>query len=185
MGSVVSGALGDLEGLLADNYSAIWRLCYRLSGNSDVADDLAQETCLRVVRHQKSFRGGSDSRTWLYRITRNVCLDHLKAVRRDLDLTTALAADAQPPGSQSGSDARDDRSARVHEALALLSIADREVLVLTRYCGLHYAELAHVIDTTPGAARVRAHRALTTLRDRYLDLERRDNALQNGDRSAS
>jgi len=91
-----SAALDSLEGRLSHNYQTIWSLCYRLSGNADVADNLAQETCLRVVRHYSSFRGASEFRTWLYRITRNVSVaERLRVVDEYRAWAKRLAKDGQ------------------------------------------------------------------------------------------
>jgi RNA polymerase sigma-70 factor (ECF subfamily) len=65
----------------------------------------------------------------------------------------------------------DPRLEKLHIALYGLPARDREVLVLSRYEGLSYAEIADVCETTVGAIKTRAHRAMRALRDRYTELE--------------
>jgi RNA polymerase sigma-70 factor (ECF subfamily) len=61
--------------------------------------------------------------------------------------------------------------AMLHQALARLSPENREVLVLSRFQEMKYGEIARVLDTTEGAVKVRAHRALNELKTIYLRIE--------------
>jgi len=68
------------------------------------------------------------------------------------------------------------------EAMGRLEPEHRAVLVLTRYHDLKYDDVARVLDCTPAAARVRAHRALNELREIYRELEQRENELRGRSR---
>ena len=71
-----------------------------------------------------------------------------------------------------------DRHALLEQAMARLDPEQRAVLVLTRYHDLKYDDVARVLDCTPAAARVRAHRALNDLREIYRELEQRQHDLR-------
>jgi RNA polymerase sigma-70 factor, ECF subfamily len=68
-----------LDELLSRYHSRVAKWCFRYTGDTDTAADLAQDVLLRVYRNLDSFRGGSKFSTWLYTITRNHCLNEMKA----------------------------------------------------------------------------------------------------------
>ena len=72
----------------------------------------------------------------------------------------------------------DERHALLEEAMQRLAPDRRTVLVLSRYHDLAYDDIARVLDCTPAAARVRAHRALNELREIYRELEQRQHQLR-------
>jgi RNA polymerase sigma-70 factor (ECF subfamily) len=74
--------------------------CYRLLGSFDDSEDLDQETFLRALRNRASFEGRATSRTWLYRIATNACLDALDRRPRGVlptDVTPAANPSVMPP----------------------------------------------------------------------------------------
>lgn len=154
-------------------------LCARMTGDADEAEDLTQEVFLRAVRRAGGFRGESSAGTWLYRVARNVCLDHLRrADRREKvrasavhELVGAREANAGADGALPGV---------MEKGLRRLAIEDREVVVLAACLGLGSAELAEVLECSPGAARVRLHRGLARLRRLCAEWEEEPDGLQTG-----
>jgi RNA polymerase sigma factor (sigma-70 family) len=149
-------AVGDadaLDQLFRRHHTRVFALCTRLAFDRMNADDLVQETFLRVMRHARNFKGESRFTTWLYRIARNVCVDDNARGQRNADLVLPPAAD----------DAQDDRVELLECALKQLSPDAREALVLSRWHDLPYGELAQVLGCSEGAARVRVHRAIRQL----------------------
>jgi len=169
---------GDVEqlGVLFERYHArVHALCSRLTRRADIADDLAQEVFLRVLRYPDGFREESSLATWLYRIAYNVCHDHWRRDRRADEVERTLSVG---PISPQGVHAMDERHVRLDEAMARLTPEQRAILVLSRYHDLGYDNIARVLDCTPAAARVRAHRALHELRETYRELEQRTDHLR-------
>lgn len=69
--------------LYKDNYSTVYRLCLSyVSGNNEIADDLAQEVFVKIWQNSDSFREESQISTWIYRITVNTCLMHLRKIKK-------------------------------------------------------------------------------------------------------
>jgi RNA polymerase sigma-70 factor (ECF subfamily) len=148
----------------------------RFVGERHAAEDLFQETFVRVVRSLGSYRPTASLSTWIHTIARNLCLDHLKSRRRhrEVALDGALSPDggrvlyfkdalrsaaAGPEErAESGEDARD-----VSAALRRLSPAKREALVLRAYAGLSYAEIAAVQGAPLGTVKFRIHEAIQDL----------------------
>jgi RNA polymerase sigma-70 factor, ECF subfamily len=133
----------------------IWRLCAHLVGRTE-ADDITQDTFVRVVRALPAFRGESSARTWLLAIARRACADavrrHVRARRRDAMLapSEAAAPDLTP-------------TAEVDLLLAELDNDQRAAFVLTQLHGLAYAEAAEVCNVPIGTIRSRVARARATL----------------------
>jgi RNA polymerase sigma-70 factor (ECF subfamily) len=150
-------------------------------GDRAAAEELLQETFLRLAQARRRYRRTASFRTYLYAIARNLCLDALKS-RRWREGSSPRRQErisAHVPGPSASLDADPQRALEAREqaeavraALLDLPPADREVLVLSRYEGLTYDQIAEVLGTTSGAIRVRAHRALALLRSRlepFLD----------------
>jgi len=156
--------------LFERHYEQVRLICYRMTGEAEAADDLAQDSFVRVLRYAKGFERRAAFTTWLYRLVRNVCLDHIAGEARRQARAEQVASEprhrAHPP------EETDPRLATLREALHSLPPEKREVLVLSRYQGLSYADIAEVCETTVGAIKVRAHRAMRELRRRFDELEK-------------
>lgn len=174
MRAVREGDVDKLGVLFERHHARVHALCYRLTRRADAADDLAQETFLRVLRYRDGFRGDSAFTTWLYRVAYNVCHEHWRQDRRDESMHHAR----DEPELQLHAEPVSERHAVLEQAMARLDPEQRAVLVLTRYHDLKYDDVARVLDCTPAAARVRAHRALNDLREIYRELEQRQHELR-------
>ena len=141
-------------------YDNVRDLCARFTSDVSAADDLAQETFLRMLRFGGSFAGRSAVSTWIYRVARNVCADHNRRTRRRDRLAERYQSEARvatPP---------DDVSQyRLDRAIALLPDDQREALVLNRFHDLPYDQIARIVGCSAGTARVRVHRAIQRLRE--------------------
>src|SRR5215216_5468899 len=173
--AVRGGDLDALGALFRRHYDRAHALCYRLTASAAAADDLAQETFLRILRYRHTFRGDAQFTTWMYRLARNVCLDHLRSAARANGAEARWAGDGEPagPAAEPGADA--GRLAAIEEAMARLPVEQREALVLSRYHGMCYDEIARTLECTAGAARVRVHRALKALRAMARAIEEEGN----------
>jgi RNA polymerase sigma-70 factor (ECF subfamily) len=176
MRRVAEGDVDKLGVLFERHYARVHSLCYRLTRSADVADDLAQDTMLRVLRSATSFRGDAAFTTWLFRLAYNTCQDHWRRTRRD-ENTTDLS-EVEDVSGEPASNETDERHALLEQAMERLAPDRRSVLVLSRYHDLAYDDIARVLDCTPAAARVRAHRALNELREIYRELERRQHGVR-------
>jgi RNA polymerase sigma factor (sigma-70 family) len=130
------------------------------------ADDLVQRTMLACVAAKDRFRKHASFRTFLFAIARYELYHHLKAQRRDgqrLDFSVTSIAELEPtPRSRLIRDA--DRR-RVVEALRRLPVDQQILLELHYWQELDVEALAEILEITPGATRVRLHRARRKLRE--------------------
>ena len=158
-----------LAALFGRHGRTVHSLCYRLTGDGAAAEDLLQESFLRVLKYGASFDGRSRFSTWLYRLVRNVCMDHLSARQRDEHRRRRLRSAAG--GTRQMPPREDERLDLVRQALDRLAPERREVLVLSRYRDLKYQEIAEILEISVEAVKTRVHRAMRDLRRIFLELE--------------
>lgn len=160
---------------------AVYRFSIRLAqGDEDTAEDLVQETFLRAHRFWHTFERGTNAKSWLFTICRNVYLRERQRVRNrrerpaaDLDarveaLSAASAFEKSAPDPEHDFFSRliDDR---VVDAIDALPEEYREVLVLSDLGDLRYAEIAEVLDIPVGTVKSRLFRARNQLQERLRE----------------
>jgi RNA polymerase sigma-70 factor (ECF subfamily) len=164
----VRAGRGDLVGLLFErHHRPLYGFFMNLTRNAPLSEDLCQEVFLRVLRYAPSFRAGADFRPWLYQIARNVLVDHHQRLRPLTDLEVADHLPDPQPGAQALAIAQADAE-RLGQALARLPLEKRELLLLSRDPGFSAQDLAGLYGCTPGALKVRVHRALNDLRAHFF-----------------
>ena len=176
MQRLASGHDAALNDLMARHARPVFQFLCRMLGNEDDANDLAQETFVRVYQHRASFKPGARFTTWLYTIAANLARNHHRWRARhpnvSLDAeseTTGQSIGAVLPASDPAPDSAavaTERAAAVRAAVEKLPPDMREVIILCEWQDLSAAEAAAILDTTPKAIDNRLYRARNLLRDR-------------------
>ncbi|CAM3156694.1 RNA polymerase sigma-29 (SigE) subunit [Williamsia muralis] len=154
------------DDLVREHADRVYRLAYRLSGNQHDAEDLTQETFIRVFRSLSSYRAGTFE-GWLHRITTNLFLDMVR--RRNKIRMEALPEDYErvpgndPNPEQIFHDANLDPD--LQTALDSLAPEFRAAVVLCDIEGLSYEEIAATLGVKLGTVRSRIHRGRQAIRD--------------------
>lgn len=141
-------------------YEQVYRVGHGLVGRREEAEDLAQETFLEMYRRPPELRDGSTLLAWLCRVALNRGYNTLRGERRERLRLERLDGPAAPVDPQAVL-LRVEENARVRDALAQLPERQHRLLVL-RYAGLSYGEVAAVLEVAPGSIGtmlVRAERA--------------------------
>ena len=139
------------------------------AGEREGIEELVQDTFVRAFASLDSFRGESTLRTWLFTIERRLMLDRRRTERRSRETVPVQEADhVSEYGALDGLIAEEVQE-RVRKSLAGLSPTQREVFTLRVQQGLSYKEIAEVVGTTEGAARVHYHNALKTVKEYLRD----------------
>lgn len=144
-----------LESFVRATRDDVWRLCAHL-GDRDRADDLTQETYVRVIRSLPGFRGESPVRAWLFSIVRHVVADDIAGRQRRRRETWESAHLVTPSPDHQGSVA-------LEHLLVCLDPERRAAFVLTQVLGYSYAEAAAACGVPIGTIRSRVARARTVL----------------------
>jgi RNA polymerase sigma-70 factor (ECF subfamily) len=153
----------------------VYSLAFRMMGNADDAQDVAQEVFVRVYQAIPRFRCDATFSTWLYRIVVNAC--HDEAARRKRrpqtmsdaapddespDMLDTLVADGEPEDLY----LRHERQQALQQALLELPENFRAVVILHDVQGLSYDEMAEVLHTGLGTIKSRLNRARNMLREK-------------------
>jgi RNA polymerase sigma-70 factor (ECF subfamily) len=139
-------------------------------GERDRTDEVVQDTFVRAFGAIDSFRGDSAFRTWLFTIARRIILDRRRSERRSRVVATVQEADAVTTFDALDGMVADESMLRVRRAVAALSPKQREVFTLRLEQGLSYREIAELVGSTEGAARVHYHNAMRAVKE-FLDDE--------------
>lgn len=145
----------------------------RMTNQRTHSEDLVQQVFYRILKYRHSYRDEGNFRTWMYHLARRVAADHFNKVSRSPSLSTEpdeceAVPDHRPHAAQIIE--QQDNLALMHRALAQLPVEDREVLLLHRFQHVSHDELAKLNNCTTGAMKVRVHRALQSLRQRFFRL---------------
>jgi len=147
----------------------------RMGCAPDVAEDLMQETFLRVHHARGSFARGKQVAPWAYSIARNCFISHTRSSKTKLSRASVDADQVDLPisfGSNVEEESMARQSARVvSQVLAALTPARREAFVLLRYEGMSVAEAAQIVGISEGALKIRAFHAYEALRAALAKME--------------
>ena len=176
MQRLAGGHDAALNDLMARHARPVFQFLCRMLGNEDDANDLAQETFVRVYHHRASFRPDAKFTTWLYTIAANLARNHHRWLARhpsisldaESETTGQSIGDVLPSSepSPAGAAVAAERAAAVRAAVEQLPADLREVIILCEWQDLSAAEAAASLDTTPKAIDNRLYRARNLLRDR-------------------
>ena len=157
---VRAGKRDEYAELMRRHQDVLYRHARGMGLDHDTALDLVQDSFIKAFTRLGECQDPQRFRAWLFRIARNLCLDHLKNVRR---LTLPLSA--VPFAENLAAESRDlDLSDTLREALASLPEALREAFLLKHDAQWTYEEIAELTDATPSAVKMRVHRAREAMR---------------------
>ncbi len=172
--AVRDGELDALGELFERHHGPLFGFLVKLTGSRTAAEDVAQTVFQRMLKYRHTYRDDGSFCAWMYHLARRCAADHFRKTSHGPASTDPVQlddrADERPDASQDAA-ARDEQ-ALLHVALARLDRDDREILLLSRFQELSFAEIAGILECSVGAAKVRAHRALKELRDVFLNLQR-------------
>jgi RNA polymerase sigma-70 factor (ECF subfamily) len=146
----------EFEKIYDDNYPKVMRLCMGYcNGNEPQAKDLAQDVFVKVWDNLKTFRKDSSISTWIYRITVNTCLVHIR-VAINLKFYKKLPIDLESK-FEIVKENQENRFQQLYKCINKLT-ADNKAIILLELEGLQQKEIAEVMGLKHEAVRVRIHR---------------------------
>ncbi len=160
-------ASGGFRELLSRYRKSALALAYQMLGNTEDAEDAAQEAFVRVFQAMPQFRGQAAFSTWLYRIVTNTCLARIRKRRT----STPLDSLPEPRGADIASDRVAD-GLLTRQVLRQMSPALQAVLLLRVEGGLSYREIADALGLPIGTVRSRLSKARIAFRKLWNELLR-------------
>lgn len=154
--------------LLVERHAeALARFAAKLGVREDI-DEVVQDTFARAFGALDQFRSDSSLRTWLFTIERRLIIDRRRGEARRSGTVELNDADAVTGFDALDSLMADELSQRVTKALARLTRLQREVFLLRVQEGRSYRDIAEILDTSEGSARVHYHNAMRAVKE-FLD----------------
>jgi RNA polymerase sigma-70 factor (ECF subfamily) len=159
----LSGDQVAWETIVRQNWRKVFNVAYKFVGKHDEAEDLTQDIFLKIFKALKTFDRRANFQTWIISISRNLCIDHYRSVRkerqtiaRDVD-----SSDLQPATSERGPYAQaehQDLKAQLRQALETLPVTLRTAVVLRDLQELSYQEIADRLGLPEGTVKSRINR---------------------------
>lgn len=179
------GEVRAFEILLTRHKKPVFNFILRYVGDRETAEDLLQETFMRVIKGADAYKRQAKFTTWLYTIARNLCVDQTRRRkhRRHASLDAPMSASEESgtlldviPGSEMASD-RKSVNKELHEtmqrAIGSLSEEQREVFLMREFLDMPFKQIADVVGVPENTVKSRMRYALEKLRlelDEYKDL---------------
>jgi RNA polymerase sigma-70 factor (ECF subfamily) len=137
-------------------------------GEREEVEEVVQDTFVRAFASLDAFRGDSTLRTWLFTITRNLVRDRVRSRVSRRGVVPIEESHAVTEHDALDAAVSDETRGRLRKSLELLSPMQREVFTLRVSEGLSYREIASVVGSTEGAARVHYHNAMRAIKE-FID----------------
>jgi RNA polymerase sigma-70 factor (ECF subfamily) len=150
--------------LVERHSAALARFAASLGQRSDV-QEIVQDTFVRAFGSLESFRGESSRRTWLFTIERRLIVDRRRAGKRRRNDTEIQETDAASEFTALDGMIAEEAEGKVRQAVERLSPMQREVFMLRVTEGLSYRDIAEIVGSTEGAARVHYHNAMRAVKE--------------------
>jgi RNA polymerase sigma factor (sigma-70 family) len=152
------------------NSKKIYHLCFGYTGDDDAANDLLQETFLKVWQNLEKFRNQSMISTWIYRIAVNTCLTYLKSEKRQAkdELTPNIIENRE---EETQDKEKQEQIKTLYQCISKLDEHERIIITMVMD-EVPYPEIAEVSGISEGNLRVKIHRIKHKLTELYNEHER-------------
>ena len=161
-----AGDADAFEELYRQHARRLFSLVFRMTGSAEDAEDLLQEVFLQAHRKLAGFRGESTLGTWLYRLTMNQCLDHLRGRLAKMDRSTESldVEDAFEPAAHLPIVPAAVTRVDLERAIAALPEGYRAAFLLHDVEGFEHREVAKILGVAEGTSKSQVHKARMKLR---------------------
>lgn len=175
MQKVQEGDLSKMALLYERHHRDLFGYFYRLTNHPARSEDMVQSVFYRLLKYRHTYRGEGKFVYWMYSVAKNIWLDRLKK-KNFIDFAGDEHTMAQHPDDTRNAEDLllvTERKNLLKQALLRLSPEKREAIVLSKFQGLKYQEIAQMADCTENAIKSRVQRGLLELKDIMLKLENR------------
>ena len=160
MGEISRERADSFEQVLRQRETQVLRTAFRILGNWADAEDVAQETFLRLHRHGLDFANDGAVGAWLYRVTVNLCFDRTRSRRPSQELVDLPSLERSAEAAM----LMEEKKLSLMAALAMLPVKERAAVVLREIEGLSTAEVAAALGSSEVTVRSQISKALVRLR---------------------
>jgi RNA polymerase sigma-70 factor (ECF subfamily) len=164
----LAGDRRAFDDLVVRHQKQVYSTAYRMVGNAETAEEIAQETFIRAFKGLRRFRQKANFKTWLYRITMNLCYDEFSRRKKEAGKMEGIAnpgagvATAESPREKM---AADEQKMWLKQQISLLPIKQKSTLTLRIFEGMSFKEIGQTLGCTAVSARVNYSHAMLKLKD--------------------
>ena len=163
------------------HWRKVFNVAYKFVGRHDLAEELAQDVFLKLFKSLDTFDRRANFQTWLISVSRNLCIDHCRSVRKEResiarDVDPAALAPVAPGRSQHAALEHRDRVELLRAALDTLAPTLRTAVMLRDIQELTYLEIADQLDLPEGTVKSRINRGRTELARQIQKLREQQDA---------
>lgn len=166
--AVKNGKLDSMSILFERYHRRLYNFFFRINYNQNLSEDLSQNVFERVIRYRNSYNPAFSFKTWIFQIARNVRLEHYKKygqqTMEDIDKQKFLQLEDDTSMNMD----KKEQIILLEKAISRLNDEQREILLLTRFQNMKYAEVARLLGCSEGAVKVKVYRTIKQLRQIYL-----------------
>lgn len=171
---------GDLDkmGLLYQRYhQQLYGFFFKMCGKSSISEDMVQNVFFRMLKYRHTYKGEGSFKTWIYHLSRNVFADQYRKNKRFNFSEDMAKYETTIEKEQNQEELLIEYQDRIllRRAIGQLSEEKRELLILSKYQGLKYEEIADILNCSAGALKVRLHRIIKELQTSFNKMEKEGN----------
>ena len=169
---VSKGDISLLSVLFERYHIKIYNYYFRCTYDKSLSQDLSQAVFEKLIKYRNSYKEDYTFQSWIFRVASNLKNDHFrkeKSYKNRNDIYFNQTESSYDPNKSLDKQASENL---LHAALKRLPEDQREVIWMTKFEKMKYAEVARIKNLTESAIKVKVHRAIKRLRIEYLQLER-------------
>jgi len=156
------------EQIVRQHWRKVFNIAYKFTGRHDLAEDLTQDVFVKIFRSLDTFDRRANFQTWLVSVSRNLCIDHYRSVRKeretiDRDVDPGDLAPVSPTVSPLNALEQSDRRALLQRGLRELAPTLRQAVLMRDIQELSYQEIADRLGLPEGTVKSRINRGRTEL----------------------
>lgn len=160
----VRNGVADVLGVLFDRYQMpLLNFFYKMTGNRTTSEDLVQEVFFRILKYRLTYREGTPFKAWMYQIARNARVDLFRRQRPEVGWEPEMEPAVVPTDPTQ----QQQETRMLYQALLQMPEEKKEVLILSRFQGLKYEEIAQLLGCEVNTVKTKVHRALQELRELF------------------
>jgi RNA polymerase sigma-70 factor (ECF subfamily) len=179
----LAGDQSAWEQIVRQNWRKVFNVAYKFVGRHEEAEDLTQDIFLKIFKALGTFDRRANFQTWIVSISRNLCIDHYRSVRKERqtiarEVDTGDLQPASPDRTPYAAAEHQDLRAMLREALQMLPATLRTAVVLRDLQELSYQEIAEKLDLPEGTVKSRINRGRIELARQLKRLQDKQKAAQ-------
>jgi RNA polymerase sigma-70 factor (ECF subfamily) len=181
----LNGDQAAWETIVRMYWRKVFNIAYKFVGRHDMAEDLTQDVFLKLYKSLDTFDRRANFQTWLISVSRNLCIDHYRSVRKERETVSrdVDASDLHPVSHETAADVRlehRDRVVLLRQALNKLAPTLRTAVMLRDIQELTYQEIADKLHLPEGTVKSRINRGRTELARQIQKLRDAQDAMRTG-----